>query len=75
MNSETTAPGTRAATLFALASATLMIAHQVAGKATRDAVFLSHYDVTELPKVVITAAILSMVAVVLMSRLLVAFGP
>lgn len=75
MNSETSAHGTRAATLFALASATLMIAHQVAGKATRDAVFLSHFDVTELPKVVITAAILSMVAVVLMSRLLVVYGP
>lgn len=75
MNSETSTHGTRAATRFALASATLMIAHQVAGKATRDAVFLSHYDVTELPKVVITAAILSMVAVVLMSRLLVVYGP
>jgi hypothetical protein len=52
-----------------------MIAHQVAGKATRDAVFLSHYDVTELPKVVIVAAVLSMLAVVVMSRLLVRFGP
>lgn len=66
---------TRTATMFAVASATLMIAHQVAGKATRDAVFLSHYDVTALPKMVITAAILSMVAVIIMSRLLVAYGP
>jgi len=67
--------GTRTATTFALASATLMIAHQVAGKATRDAVFLSHYDVTDLPKMVITAAVLSMVAVIMMSRLLVNYGP
>ena len=66
---------TRSATRYALASATLMIAHQVAGKATRDAIFLSHYEVTDLPKIVITAAVLSMLAVVLMSRLLGAYGP
>ena len=66
---------TSIATLFALMSATLMIAHQVAGKATRDAIFLSHYDVTDLPKIVLLAAVLSMVAVILMSRLLATFGP
>jgi AAA family ATP:ADP antiporter len=66
---------TKSATTFALASATLMIAHQVAGKATRDAIFLSHYDVTALPKIVIIAAVLSMIGVVLMSRLLVVYGP
>ncbi len=61
--------------MFALASATLMIAHQVAGKATRDAIFLSHYEVTDLPKIVITSAVLSMIAVILISRLLVSYGP
>ncbi|MEQ8662457.1 MAG: Npt1/Npt2 family nucleotide transporter [Gammaproteobacteria bacterium] len=66
---------TRLATAFALVSATLMIAHQVGGKATRDAVFLSHYDVTQLPKMVIVAALLSMLAVIVMSRLLARFGP
>jgi hypothetical protein len=66
---------TRIATRYALASATLMIAHHAAGKATRDAIFLSHYDVTDLPKIVISAAVLSMVAVILMSRLLAAYGP
>lgn len=66
---------TRLATIFALASATLMIAHQVAGKATRDAIFLSHYEVTDLPKMVLIAAILSMLSVIFVSRLLVAFGP
>ncbi|MEM7466830.1 MAG: Npt1/Npt2 family nucleotide transporter [Pseudomonadota bacterium] len=69
------ASSTRLATIFALMSATLMIAHQVAGKATRDAIFLSHYDVTDLPKMVLLAAILSLLAVVFMSRLLVSFGP
>ena len=52
-----------------------MIAHQVAGKATRDALFLSHFDVTELPKAVIAAAILSMLAVLAMSSLLARLGP
>ena len=52
-----------------------MIAHQVAGKATRDALFLSHFDVTELPKAVIAAAVLSMVAVLAMSSLLARLGP
>ncbi|MGR8950161.1 MAG: Npt1/Npt2 family nucleotide transporter [Gammaproteobacteria bacterium] len=66
---------TRLATIFALMSATLMIAHQVAGKATRDAIFLSYYDVTDLPKMVLLAAILSLLAVVFVSRLLVAYGP
>lgn len=63
------------ATAFALVSATLMIAQQVAGKATRDALFLSNFDVTELPKAVIAAAVLSILAVLTMSRLLARYGP
>ncbi|MGB5440888.1 MAG: Npt1/Npt2 family nucleotide transporter [Gammaproteobacteria bacterium] len=47
-----------------------MIAQQVAGKATRDALFLSNFDVTNLPKMVITAAFVSMGGVMLMSWLL-----
>lgn len=71
-----TRPGSTAlATGFALVSATLMIAHQVGGKATRDAIFLSHYHITQLPKMVIVAALLSMLAVIVMSRLLTRFGP
>ena len=69
------AKSTRLATMFALMSATLMIAHQVAGKATRDAIFLSHYDVTDLPKMVLFAAIGSLFAVVLVARLLAKHGP
>ncbi|MDZ7750288.1 MAG: Npt1/Npt2 family nucleotide transporter [Gammaproteobacteria bacterium] len=63
------------ATAFALLSATLMIGHQVAGKATRDALFLSEFDITQLPKAVVVAAVLSMLAVLSMSRLLARFGP
>ena len=60
---------------YALVSATLMIAHQVAGKATRDALFLSQFDVTALPKMVMASAVLSMLAVVVIARLLAQFGP
>ncbi len=60
---------------FALLAATAMIAQQVAGKATRDALFLSNFDVTNLPKVVIAAAIASIAGVLLMSRLLSVFSP
>jgi AAA family ATP:ADP antiporter len=63
------------ALLFALFAATVMIAHQVAGKATRDALFLSNFNVTNLPKVVIVAAIASMAAVLIMSRLLARISP
>jgi len=63
------------ALLFALFAATTMIAQQVAGKATRDALFLSNFDVTNLPKVVIAAAIASMGGVLLMSRLLSHINP
>ena len=60
---------------YAVVSATLMIAHQVAGKATRDALFLSQFDVTALPKMVMASAVLSMLAVVVIARLLAQFGP
>jgi len=62
-------------TAAALCAATLIIAHQVAGKATRDAIFLSQFAVAELPKVVMTAAVLSILAVFIMARLLARFGP
>ena len=58
------------ATLFALFTAVVMIAQQVAGKATRDALFLSNFDVTVLPRVVIVSALFSVIAVLVTSRLL-----
>ncbi|MFV1973646.1 MAG: Npt1/Npt2 family nucleotide transporter, partial [Thiohalobacterales bacterium] len=60
---------------FALFAATTMIAQQVAGKATRDALFLSNFDVTNLPRIVIAAAIASMAGVLIMSRLLSRYSP
>ncbi|HJK98709.1 MAG TPA: hypothetical protein RMF84_15920, partial [Polyangiaceae bacterium LLY-WYZ-14_1] len=56
-------------------SAVLLIAQQVASKAARDALFLSHFDASQLPKAVAAAALLSLLGVVLASRAYVALGP
>src|SRR6188508_2450477 len=50
--------------------AAALIASQVAGKATRDAFFLSQYPVTALPAMVIVASVLSIVAGVVSARML-----
>jgi hypothetical protein len=52
-----------------------MLAHQVAAKAVRDAYFLTVFPVTDLPAMVITAALVSVTAVPIYSRLLARFGP
>lgn len=65
---------TRAAA-HALFTATTIIALQVAGKATRDALFLSHFDVTTLPRIVVAAAVASIAAVLVISKLLARYGP
>ncbi|MEE8409377.1 MAG: MFS transporter, partial [Myxococcota bacterium] len=59
----------------AMVCAAVMIGNQVAGKATRDAIFLSTYDITDLPLVLIAAAVVSVVVVLLTTRLLTRFGP
>ena len=58
-----------------MAVAALMIAQHIAGKATRDALFLSYFDVAQLPKLMMASAVLSVVAVVAMSRMLARHGP
>ena len=67
--------GERLAALAALAAAGLMIAQQVGGKATRDALFLSAFRPEELPRVVIAAAAASLVTVLFASRAFARFGP
>ena len=62
-------------TAIAMTAATLMIAQHIAGKATRDALFLSHFDIADLPKAMMLSAAVSVAAVVAMSRLLARFGP
>src|SRR5262245_56042281 len=66
---------TQHSVLFAIVSAGAMVAFQVGGKATRDAVFLSIFPVTALPSVLLASSIVSIVAVLAASRLISSKGP
>lgn len=66
---------TRVAVAAAIVGAGLMIAFQMAAKATRDALFLSSYDVAMLPRMVIAAAIASLLAALAVSRWIARVGP
>ncbi len=59
-----------AGTYAAAFTSAAMIAHQVAGKAARDALFLTTFSVTALPVVMAAGAVLSLAAAVSMSRVL-----
>ena len=52
-----------------------MMAYQVAGKAARDALFLSNFGARHLPAIVVTAALTAIVLGILSSRLLSRIGP
>jgi hypothetical protein len=65
----------RSATTVAVTSAAVMIAQQVGGKATRDALFLDAFSSAQLPKVMLASAVLSMAAVLLMTGSMSRFGP
>lgn len=60
---------------MAMTVSAIMLAHQVAGKAVRDALFLGALPVTDLPRMVILAAVLSVLAVPIYSHLLAWVGP
>ena len=62
-------PDARAASAAAVAAA-IIITLQLAGKATRDALFLSTFGVASLPPIVITAAVLSAFLAVLVARVM-----
>jgi len=62
-------------TLLGMVAATLMIAEHIAGKATRDTLFLVAFDAADLPKMMMASAVVSVAAVLAMSRLLARFGP
>jgi ATP/ADP translocase len=61
--------------LAATLAAAAMIAQQVIAKATRDALFLSHYPVVRLPLAIIAGAIVSGAVVVLVTRMIRRWGP
>jgi AAA family ATP:ADP antiporter len=69
------AASTRSAVVAAAAASAAMIAFQVAGKATRDALFLSSFPVTMLPTMVIVSSALSVVAVLYAVRRISRQGP
>lgn len=60
---------------IAMASAALLIAHQVTGKSIRDALFLSNFDIAGLPAMVATAALVSGLLVLRISREITRRGP
>lgn len=65
----------RQAGFVAAAASAAMIAFQLAGKATRDALFLSTFGVAALPRMVIVAAVLSALLSVALARVLTRVGP
>src|SRR5262245_10000091 len=61
--------------LIFLIGAALILAHQVAGKAVRDGLFLSRFSPADLPKIVAVAAVFAVLLGIVFSRLLGRFGP
>ena len=72
---EKTEQNTGILTAVAMTAASVMIAQHIAGKATRDALFLSHFEISDLPKAMMISAAVSVAAVLAMSRLLARHGP
>ncbi|MBS1851590.1 MAG: hypothetical protein JST79_11795 [Acidobacteria bacterium] len=62
-------------TTLAMLVAGLMLAHQVAGKAARDGLFLAQFSFSHLPEMVIAGSVVSIVAGLLNSRILQALTP
>jgi AAA family ATP:ADP antiporter len=56
-------------------AAALLIAQQVVGRATRDALFLSHHPATSLPLLMMAASLVSLACALGAARLLAARGP
>lgn len=65
----------RLATIYAITAAGLTVAFQLAGKATRDALFLSTFGVSALPKMLITAALVSAALTLGLTRVMARTGP
>jgi AAA family ATP:ADP antiporter len=59
----------------AVIASVAMIAQQVAGKATRDALFLSNFSVKTLPSMMAVSAVISLVAVLWLSRMMLRHTP
>ncbi len=60
---------------ISMAAAGLMMAHQVAGKAARDSIYLSTFPASDLPKVVMAAAATAFLLTFVSARLMGEYGP
>ncbi len=65
----------QASLVAAMLTALLMIVQQIGAKTTRDTFFLSHHPASELPMVMIGAAVLSLVGALTFSSILQRLGP
>ncbi|HET9118927.1 MAG TPA: hypothetical protein VFN72_00210, partial [Solirubrobacterales bacterium] len=63
------------AALLAAVCSTTLIAEQVGGKATRDALFLSSFSITALPTMLMISAVVSLAIIPLGGRAMTALGP
>lgn len=68
-------PTDRSAATQATAASAAIVAFQLAGKATRDALYLSTFGVATLPRMVIAAALLSVLFTIVLSRVMARIGP
>ena len=68
-------PGRGGVVLHGALAAALLVAQQTAGKATRDALFLTHYPATAFPLVMMAASLASVIAALAVGRLLAARAP
>src|SRR5262249_10915597 len=66
---------TRSVVWVASAASFLLVAQQVAGKAVRDALFLSNYTATALPPVMVASSLASVLAVIVFSRIMARRSP
>ncbi len=65
----------RAAMTSAILTSFALIGGQIAAKATRDALFLTSWDITDLPLMLIAASFLSIAVVLLTAKTMVRLGP
>jgi len=65
----------RSFTTAAMVSSAVIMAYQVASRATRDTLFLTNYHVSSLPLMVAAASVLSIVAALIATRGMVTVGP
>lgn len=63
------------AALIAILTSIPMVGQLIAGRAVRDALFLTEYDAVYLPRVMLTAAALSLSAAISVGRLMPRWGP